>query len=97
MPKRVKLEAGAEYASWTVLFDLGSQVGTDGKRNGYAMCLCVCGTVKEIKNGQLTSGSTGSCGCVKSPQRPADEAAKREIAVEMCRKAAARHPTQALL
>lgn len=35
-----------------------------GKKKGYSLCRCHCGTVKEVRRAHMNSGASTSCGCV---------------------------------
>lgn len=60
---------GHQYGHWTV-------VGVEEpKRTGKASfhrmwrCQCVCGAIRTVNAGNLASGSSASCGCVKQPDK----------------------------
>lgn len=51
--KRKVIIEGTYIGEWYVKEDLG---------NGICICVCSCGKVKEVRRGNLVSGSTSSCG-----------------------------------
>jgi hypothetical protein len=57
----VKDMSGARIGAWTVLHENGRD------RNGQAfwVCLCDCGTQKNVTGGRLRRGDSMSCGCKK--------------------------------
>src|SRR5678816_3096740 len=57
-PKTRFLEAGREFGDWTVVED--SIPGLN------ALCVCVCGTRKQVNRSNLLRGLSISCGCHKS-------------------------------
>jgi hypothetical protein len=61
---------GYKYGHLTVLKFVGryDERNEDGKGNNYIkwLCKCDCGKETEVRQGNLLSGSTKSCGCVKS-------------------------------
>lgn len=58
-PKHTLIVPGNKYGKLTVLAT-GRSIG---KRH-YFLCLCDCGTEKEVRSDGLTSGRSSSCGCV---------------------------------
>lgn len=49
------LESGAIYGKWTVT--------TESGHSGKSMCICECGTKREVSNASLRAGTSKSCGC----------------------------------
>lgn len=50
------MQSGARFGRWTVL---------DSGVRGKALCRCKCGTERLVARGNLTSGQSRSCGCLK--------------------------------
>lgn len=48
---------GKTFGNWTFLYRT---------KPGYWMCRCSCGTEKEVVSGNIKSGKSTSCGCIKS-------------------------------
>ncbi len=47
---------GKQFGKWTVLRE-------SDKRNGYWLCQCECGTIREVSGEGLRVGKSASCGC----------------------------------
>lgn len=58
--------------SFTKSYQIDRQVGRltiiDDIANGYVMCQCSCGNLKEIRLADINNGSTTSCGCYQKDQ-----------------------------
>lgn len=54
----IPLEIGEKFNKWTII-----DKGTDISRS---LCMCECGTVREVNNYSLKNGTSKSCGCVIS-------------------------------
>lgn len=58
------------YGYWTVIEEAPKRLFIDKK--GVPLwirvmfCICICGTEKKVRLGELTSGHTKSCGCMKA-------------------------------
>jgi len=52
---------GQKFGLLTVMFSTGS----NSKRNLIWMCKCECGEEKLVSSGNLASGHTSSCGCIR--------------------------------
>lgn len=62
------LPAGQRFGKLTIL-SVGTPIFNDsGVMNSTSLCVCDCGTRKEIRNASLKSGATTSCGCYHSEQ-----------------------------
>ena len=53
---------GMKFGLLTVLEDLGSD---NEKQNHYWKCQCDCGNITVVSTGDLKSGHTKSCGCMR--------------------------------
>lgn len=51
------LPVGNKYNRYTIM--------ASSEQNGFSICKCNCGNIKEVRNYELTSGSTQSCGCLQ--------------------------------
>jgi|SRR5690625_188574 len=60
MPAPIKVEKGDRYGRFVILFEVEQR----NKQRRF-MCLCDCGTEKEIALVLLRNGQTKSCGCFK--------------------------------
>lgn len=47
-----------EFSRWKVLM-------RDGDKKGYCICRCKCGTVRSVRERELKSGGSQSCGCLQ--------------------------------
>lgn len=66
-PRQKRVFSGQRFNRWTV-------IKTDSKRqrqHSLSECVCICGTVRNVRTDQLLSGHSKSCGCWKK------ESAKR--------------------
>lgn len=54
---KVRDLTGQEFGRWTVVERL---------QNNYYLCRCDCGTERKVHAGNLTSGRSASCGCVRA-------------------------------
>lgn len=64
MAKRLDL-TGQRFGRLTVLEEAEPRRHPNGKTERRWRCRCDCGTVCEVAQGQLRSGGTRSCGCVR--------------------------------
>lgn len=60
----VKELAGQRYGMLTVIRRAKDRVSSCGKKRVYWICVCDCGTEKEIRGTHITSGAIVSCGCL---------------------------------
>jgi hypothetical protein len=58
---KFKNRVGKKYGRWLVL----SRVGTNAGRQCVWLCKCDCGNTSEVISGNLQSGHSKSCGCLK--------------------------------
>lgn len=63
------IEVGKTYNAWTVIQDLGTRKVGKSTRHFY-LCECVCGTRKEVRSDNLTSGHSNGCGCLRKKLNP---------------------------
>lgn len=63
------IEIGKTYNAWTVIQDLGTRKVGKSTRHFY-LCECVCGTRKEVRSDNLTSGHSNGCGCLRKKLNP---------------------------
>lgn len=62
-----EIEIGTKFGYLTMIQDLGyRQQKSRNRRARWSLCKCVCGKEIEVSNNNLRSGSTKSCGCIKS-------------------------------
>lgn len=54
---------GMVIERWTILAILPSRIHS-GKRRGFLLCQCSCGTVREVMHTSLATGQSKSCGCL---------------------------------
>lgn len=65
--KRVNDLTGQKFGRFSVLKLLGRRIDADVKKNSlYWLCLCDCGTEREVVGKTLVAGESRSCGCLKS-------------------------------
>lgn len=57
---------GRVFGYWTVLYENGRLVEPRGRLVPLWHCRCKCGEERDIRGGTLKSGSSLSCGCLKS-------------------------------
>lgn len=58
---------GDKFGSLTVIKDLGFRLQSSRKkRERWSLCECECGNQIEVRNNNLNTGMTQSCGCIKS-------------------------------
>lgn len=58
---------GTRFGLLTFVKDLGYRKQTcRDKQERWSLCQCDCGNIIEVRNNNLRSGSTQSCGCIKS-------------------------------
>jgi hypothetical protein len=63
----ILLPTGSKFERWTVIKCLGTQAV--GRQTAtFYLCRCTCGTEAEVQRGNLVSGSSKSCGCLKREQ-----------------------------
>ena len=60
--------AGQKFNRWTVLSNEIIRSPNPKNKNTSRMCKCDCGTIKAVKVGDLKSGKSPSCGCIRSSQ-----------------------------
>ena len=65
------IEVGKAYNAWTVIEDLGNKpTGKNGRKRHFYLCECVCGTRKEVRSDNLSSGHSNGCGCLRKKLTP---------------------------
>jgi len=65
------IEVGKTYNAWTVIEDLGTKpTGKSGAKRHFYLCECVCGTRKEVRSDNLSSGHSNGCGCLRKKLTP---------------------------
>lgn len=69
MGKRIVVNAGEKYHSWTAEEEVAARV-RNGRSKRMVLCHCVCGKSSEVSLEDLRSGHSKSCGCQAS--KPAD-------------------------
>lgn len=57
---------GEKFGRWTVLSRAPDHITKSGLRVKMWTCRCECGTVKNVRQSELLSGGSKSCGCYKS-------------------------------
>lgn len=60
--------AGQRFTKWVVLSDEIIRSDNPKNKNTMRMCKCDCGTIKPVKVGDLKSGKSPSCGCIRASQ-----------------------------
>jgi hypothetical protein len=72
--KGVNLEdlSNQRFGRWTVLYRTDSVIEPSGKKATMWHCRCDCGTEKDLRAHSLKSGTTLSCGCLKSERLSVD-------------------------
>lgn len=53
------INIGQRFGKWTVIGKVPRRNG-----NGYSLCKCDCGTIREVRSSKLKSGNSQGCGCV---------------------------------
>lgn len=62
-----QIKIGDRFGSLTVLEDLGfRKQNSRNKQERWSLCKCDCGNIIEVRNNNLNTGMTQSCGCVQS-------------------------------
>lgn len=62
-----QINVNDRFGSLVVIKDLGfRQQASRDKRERWSLCQCDCGNLIEVRNNNLNTGMTQSCGCVKS-------------------------------
>lgn len=62
-----KININDRFGSLVVIEDLGfKEQNNRTKRERWSLCQCDCGNIIEVRNNNLNTGMTQSCGCVKS-------------------------------
>lgn len=61
-PRKYALRAGQQYGRWTLIQPIQPTAGVKEQW----LCRCECGAVRNVLVGNLTSGSSLSCGCVRA-------------------------------
>lgn len=51
------INIGDSFSRWMV-------IGFETNKRWYALCRCVCGTIREVKKADLNNKSSKSCGCI---------------------------------
>lgn len=65
--KKGELLEGSQFGYLTVVKDLGCRKqNSRDKRERWSLCRCICGREVEVRNNNLKSGGTQSCGCINS-------------------------------
>lgn len=60
------VKAGDIFGRLTVLRYLEPKRYSSGKIDHRVLCICTCGSQKEVNHGSLTGGGTRSCGCLST-------------------------------
>lgn len=58
---------GMKFGKLTVTNDLGSEY-ISGRKRTFCLCVCDCGSVIKVRQENLVSGNTKSCGCFQREQ-----------------------------
>lgn len=62
-----EIEIGSSFGKLIVIKDLGMrQQKSRNKKERWSLCQCACGAQIEVRNNNLKSGMTRSCGCIGS-------------------------------
>lgn len=62
-----EITIGAQFGRLTVIKDLGMRKQQSRDKNErWSLCECICGTQIEVRNNNLKTGTTRSCGCISS-------------------------------
>lgn len=62
-----KIKIGTVFGQLTVIEDLGYiKQNSRNKYEGWSLCQCKCGNKIKVRNNNLKSGLTKSCGCINS-------------------------------
>lgn len=62
-----QIQIGDHFGQLVVIKDLGfRQQASRDKRERWSLCQCSCGNIIEVRNNNLNTGMTQSCGCVQS-------------------------------
>src|SRR4051812_8098106 len=54
-------EIGDEHGRWTIVSESFKMRDKGSKR--FHVCICICGTTKIVRRGDLLTGDSSSCGC----------------------------------
>ena len=57
---------GQRFGRLVVIADAGTKRNRGGHTYRMWRCKCDCGKYKDLATGNLTSGNTSSCGCLKA-------------------------------
>ena len=63
MPTEKKNLTGQKFGRWTVIEEVEPYISPKGKPERQWACVCECGNTKILKQKNLTSGGSRSCGC----------------------------------
>jgi len=77
MSRRVIDLTGQKFSRLTVLERAGSYQAPNGNTTAQWLCKCDCGETKVIITGHLRSGSSKSCGCLRTEISAARFAGKK--------------------
>ncbi len=63
--KKINVELGKKYGRLTVISEIHRYIYPSGQKHRQFECLCECGNTIPVDFGNLRSGNTKSCGCLK--------------------------------
>lgn len=63
------LNTGDKFGRLTVVKEVESDYGNNGRKYRKYLCICECGNYKEVREPYLTNGYTKSCGCLNNESR----------------------------
>lgn len=65
--KKGEIPLGSKFGYLTMIKDLGCrQQSSRNKSERWSLCRCICGREIEVRNNNLKTGGTQSCGCINS-------------------------------
>lgn len=73
---RSKVMIGEQFGVWTVLKYAGYVPSTQHIKQW--KCRCICGTVRNVRQGNLRSGISTNCGCLRTPHSTHNEAGRHQ-------------------
>lgn len=65
MSAKKPISPGTVFTRWTVLREGEPYHSPSGQKGPTCVCRCTCGTERTIRNGQLLTGHSKSCGCLR--------------------------------
>ncbi len=76
LPHPLKNRIGQKFGRWIVLERAPDRTNPKGRPMVFWLCRCDCGTVREVRAGNLAGGQSVSCGCL-TREKTSERAVKR--------------------